>query len=91
MRTSLRSAVWKEGAWKAGSAGFAKGIGLALVAAAFLAMAPDASADTITTEEPVVLANGETALEVTEITADAVTTVAGTTIKCKKVHGWHGL
>jgi hypothetical protein len=91
VRTSLRSAVWKEGAWRAGSAGAVKGIGLVLVAAAFLAVATDASAETITTEEPVVLANGETALEVTELTADAVTTVAGTTIRCKKVHGWHGL
>ena len=37
------------------------------------------------------LENGEAALEVSELTADAVTSVAGTTIKCKKVHGWHGL
>ena len=62
-----------------------------VVVAAFFASATAASAETVTTEEPVVLDNGETALEVSELTADAVTTVAGTTIKCKKVHGWRGL
>jgi len=38
-----------------------------------------------------VLDNGETVLEVSQLTADAVTAVAGTPIRCKKVHGWHGL
>ena len=37
------------------------------------------------------LENGESLLDVTEVTADAATAVAGTTIKCKKVHGWRGL
>jgi hypothetical protein len=77
--SSLASAIWKDIAV------------MVVVVAAFLGSATVASAETITTEEPVVLENGETVLEVSELTADAVTTVAGTTIKCKKVHGWHGL
>ncbi len=76
MRTSLSSAIWR-------------GIGLTFVgAAAFFGAATVASAETITTEEPVVLENGETVLEVSQVTEEAVT---GATIKCKKVHGWHGL
>jgi hypothetical protein len=64
-----------------------------VLAAAFLAASTTAtaSAETITSEEPVVQENGETLLEVAQLTADAVTAVAGTTIKCKKVHGWRGL
>lgn len=77
---------------RARSLGAARGIGLTLVlGAAFFAAATGASAETITTEETVVLENGETVVEVSQLTADAVTTVAGTTIKCKKVHGWRGL
>ena len=68
-----------------------KGALVLVVVAAFFASATAASAETVTTEEPVVLDNGETALEVSELTSEAVTTVAGTTIKCKKVYGWHGL
>ena len=56
-----------------------------------LGAATVASAETITTEEPTVLENGEPAVEVSEVAADAATTVAGTLIKCKKVYGWHGL
>lgn len=79
MQTSLRSAIWR-------------GIALMLVlGAAFFAAAPVASAETITSEEPVVLENGETLVEVSELTTEPVTTVAGTTVKCKRVHGWHGL
>jgi hypothetical protein len=77
--TSLASTIWK-------------GSGLTLVVAAtFFASATVASAETITDEEPVVLENGETALEVTELTADPVTTVTGSQIRCRRVHGWHGL
>ena len=71
--------------------GAAHGAGVLVVAATFLAAATVASAETITTEEPTVLENGEPAVEVSEVTADAATTVAGTMIKCKKVYGWHGL
>lgn len=62
-----------------------------VVAGVFCGSATVASAETVATEEQVVLENGESALEVSQLTDDAVTTVAGTTIKCKKVHGWHGL
>jgi hypothetical protein len=63
-----------------------------LIAAVSLLAAPTvAPAETITTEEPVVMETGETLLEVSEFTDEAVTAVAGTTIRCKKVHGWHGL
>jgi hypothetical protein len=69
-----------------------KGSGLMLVlAATFFASATAASAETITDKEPVVLENGETALGVTEMKADAVTTVSGSEIRCRRVHGWHGL
>jgi hypothetical protein len=69
-----------------------KGIGLMFVVAGlFFGSTTVASGGTIATEEPVVLENGETVLEASQLTEDAVTTVAGTTIKCKKVHGWHGL
>ncbi|MGH3044706.1 MAG: hypothetical protein ACRDM2_08260, partial [Gaiellaceae bacterium] len=67
-------------------------IGLALfVAASMLASATVASAETVTTEEPVVLENGETLVQVSEFTDDAVTAVAGAAVRCRKVHGWHGL
>jgi hypothetical protein len=62
-----------------------------VLGAAFFAAAAVASAETVTSEEPVVLENGETAVEVSQLTADADVAVAGTTIKCKKVHGWRGL
>jgi hypothetical protein len=62
-----------------------------VLAASFLVAATVASAETITTEEPMVLENGEPAVEVSQLTADAVTTVADTPIRCKKVYGWHGL
>ena len=67
-----------------------KGIGAIAVAAAFFVAAAAASAEVVVTEEPVVLENGETVLEVSELTADAVT-AAEANIRCKKVHGWHGL
>ena len=95
MRTLLWSAIWKGVAsreLRARKLGAWRGAGLTLVlGAAFLGAATVASAETVTTEETVVLENGETVLEVSQLTADAVTTVAGTTIKCRKVHGWHGL
>jgi hypothetical protein len=85
--TSLRSAIWKGVASRQ-----LRGIGVTLaLCAAFSAAAAPAAAETITTEEPVVLESGETLVEVSELTADALVAVAGTTIKCKKVHGWHGL
>ena len=62
-----------------------------VLVAALLAAATSASAETITSEEAVVQENGETLLEVSELTAEAVTAVAGTTIKCKRAHGWRGL
>jgi hypothetical protein len=62
-----------------------------VLAATFFASATAASAETITDKEPVVLENGETALGVTEMKADAVTTVSGSEIRCRRVHGWHGL
>jgi hypothetical protein len=71
--------------------GAAGGACVVVLAATFLVAATVASAETITTEEPTVLENGEPAVEVSQLTADAVTTVAGTPIKCKKVYGWHGL
>jgi hypothetical protein len=77
--TSLVSAIWRRSALTL------------VVAATFFASATVASAETITDEEPVVLENGETALEVTELTADPVTTVTGSQIRCRRVHGWHGL
>lgn len=67
-------------------------IGVTLIAAASLLAAPTAaSAETITTEEPIVLETGETLLAVSEVTGEAVTAVAGTTIRCRKAYGWHGL
>ena len=78
MRTSLASVIWKVGLTLALGAGF-------------FAAATVASAETITTEEPVVLENGEILVEVSQLTADPVATLAGTIIKCRKVHGWHGL
>ena len=78
MDTSLAS-FWKGAAW------------WSVVLAVFFAGATAASAEVITTEEPVVLENGESANEVSQLTADVAAAVAGTTIKCKKVHGWHGL
>ena len=80
MRTLLASANWRA----------AKVIGLTFVAALMSVPATAAAAETVTTEEPVVLENGEPAVEVFEVTADAATTAAGP-IKCKKVYGWHGL
>jgi len=77
MFTSLRSTIWK-------------GIALMLVVAAGLGTASVASAETVTTEEPIMLENGETALEVFQVTDEAVVAAAGK-IKCRKVHGWHGL
>jgi hypothetical protein len=78
VRTSLASAIWKGA--------------LALVlGASFFAVATTASAETITTEEPVVLENGESLVEVAQLTAEQTAAVAGTIVKCKKVHGWHGL
>jgi hypothetical protein len=66
-------------------------IGLMFVLATLLAPATAAGAETVTTEEPVVLENGEAAVEVSQVTADAVTTATAAEIKCKKVYGWHGL
>lgn len=93
MQTLLASAIRKGAAWRAGLGGKRRRLPLlVLVAAAvFLASATAASAETVTTEEPVVLENGETVVEVSQLTAEAATSVAGTTIKCKKVHGWRGL
>jgi hypothetical protein len=69
-----------------------RGMGtMAVVAFAIAAAATGASAETITTEERVLLENGETAYEVSQVTAEAATAVAGGPIKCKKVYGWHGL
>jgi hypothetical protein len=73
-----------------GRAGAGRGIGALVVVTAFLAAATVASAETITSEEPVVLENGETAIEVAELTAEAETAVAAA-VKCRKVFGWHGL
>ena len=67
------------------------GIGALVAVAVFLGPATAASAEVITTEEPIALETGETVLEVSQVTADAVTTAAATSVKCKKVHGWHGL
>jgi hypothetical protein len=67
------------------------GIGAVVLAAAFAAGSPVASAEVVTSEEPVVLESGETVLEVSQLTADAVTAAAGSPVRCKKVHGWHGL
>jgi len=78
VQTSLASAIRKGGL-------------TLLLGASFLAAATAASAETITTEELVVLENGETLVEVAQLTADSVAAVAGTTVKCKKVHGWRGL
>jgi hypothetical protein len=95
MHVSLWSAIWRgvtSPQLRARSLGAARGIGLTLVlGAAFFAAATAASAETIASEESVVLESGETLVEASEFTADAVAAVAGTTVKCKKVHGWHGL
>ena len=64
---------------------------LVLLAVSLLAVPPTASAETITTEEPIVLETGETVLQAAEFTDGAVEAVAGAAIRCRKVHGWHGL
>ena len=79
MFTSLVSALWKGSALTL------------VVAATFFASTTVASAESITTEEPVVLEDGGAALEVSELTEDALTSEAGAPIRCRKVHGWHGL
>jgi hypothetical protein len=61
-----------------------------LFAASLLAVPPTAFAETIATEEPVVLETGETVLQAAQFTDEAVEAVAGA-VKCRKVHGWHGL
>jgi hypothetical protein len=79
MHVSLASSIWRL-------------IGVVVVLGAALALsATAASAERITSEEPVVLETGEAAVEVSELTVDAETALAGSTIKCKKVYGWHGL
>lgn len=87
MRTSLVFPIRKVAAgWSV------KGLGVTAVVVVALAAAGTAAAEEIvTTEEPVVLENGESAVDVTQLTAEAVTAVAGTAIRCKKVHGWRGL
>jgi hypothetical protein len=62
-----------------------------LVAASLLAVPSTASAETIATEEPVVLETGETLVQAAEFTDEAAEAIAGGSIRCKKVHGWHGL
>ena len=64
---------------------------LGLLAALLLAVPQTASAETITTEGPVVLETGETLLQAAKFTDEAVEAVAGTAIRCRKAHGWHGL
>ena len=95
MHTSPGAAMRREAASRHHyllSLAVARRIGVTLVlAASFLAASTVASAETISAEEPVVLETGETLVEVSEFTDDAVEAVAGAAIKCKKVHGWHGL
>ena len=57
----------------------------------FLGAAAAASAEVVTTEEPIVLETGETALEVSQVTATPSRRRPERSVKCKKVHGWHGL
>lgn len=64
---------------------------LLVVAAGLFGAADAARAETFVLEEPVVLENGETVLEATHLSEEPVTTLAGSAIKCKKVHGWRGL
>jgi hypothetical protein len=88
VRTSFLFPIWKVAAgWSL------KSLGVTVVVVAALAAAGTAAAadETLTTEEPVVLENGESAIDVTQLSAEAVTELAGTTIRCKKVHGWRGL
>jgi hypothetical protein len=83
VRTLLASANWSA----------AKAIGLTFVAVLMFSVPATvaAAAETVTTEEPVVLENGEPAVQVSQVTSDAVTTATAAPIKCKKVYGWHGL
>jgi hypothetical protein len=83
VRASQVFAIWKVAARWTGV--------VLVVLGVFLAAAPVAAAETVTTEEQVVLENGDSAVEVSELSGDAVTAMAGTAIKCKKVHGWRGL
>jgi hypothetical protein len=62
-----------------------------LLVASLLAVPPTASAETIATEEPVVLETGETVIQASEFTAEAAEAVAAAPIRCRKAHGWHGL
>ncbi len=88
MHASLVTAIWRGIA----SLGAVKSLGLTLVlVACFFATATAASAETITTEEPAEVEAGGAAVEASELKDDAVAAVAGTTINCRKVHGWHGL
>lgn len=95
MHASLASAIRKGVAARQPgplNLGAGKVIGVTLVlAASFFAAATAASAETVATEEPVAVETGGSAVEAAELTEDAVAAVAGTTIKCRKVHGWHGL
>lgn len=91
MHTSLASANRSRAARWTGFRGAVNGIGVISVVVVFFAATTVAAAETTTIEEPVVLENGETALDVSVVTADDVTAVAGTKIKCKRVHGWRGL
>jgi hypothetical protein len=94
MHASLASAIWSgaaPGGHRPPRPALRAACSTLVVVVAFLAAPATASAETITSQEPVVLDNGEVVLEVSELTADAVTAVAGTTVKCKKVHGWRGL
>jgi len=95
MHTSPGAAMRREAASRHHyllSLAAARRIGATLVlVASFLAASTVASAETISTEEPVVLETGETLVEVSEFTDEAVEAIAGAAIRCKKVHGWHGL
>lgn len=62
-----------------------------LLGASFLASAATAAAQATSAEEPAPVEAGEAMVEESKLAADAVEAVAGTTVKCRKVHGWHGL
>jgi hypothetical protein len=92
VHTSFVVPIWKMAAGRAGVLRGRRGLAVVAAVVALLAAAGTAAAEeSYTTEEPVVLENGESAIDVTQLDAEAVTAVAGSSIRCKKVHGWRGL
>jgi hypothetical protein len=92
MHASLASAIRKRVAAHLSGGGSLQALALALLlGVSFLAAAATAAAQTAGAEEPIPVEAGAAAVEESKLAADTVEAVAGTTVKCRKVHGWHGL